>query len=1337
MKNLFKKFLALLMSVLMTASCVALPTNAFAQVKSKYSPISDSVPYVKGEAVAVLNSDISSKTLKNVSKNFGNGLSLVKSFDFSNDDSVNRKNNSDSVGNLKIATFKSDSLTTEQIIKKLANNNNVEYVSPNYIYSVSDITDDEYSKYQWALDNNGQNNGTIGSDINAESLWENASQSDDDKIVAVLDTGIDYTSDEFENSLWVNPYGSKLIGKYGYDFTNTNADGSPLDDNGHGSHVAGIIAAQGDNQKGISGVNKDGVKIMSLKWLDEYGEGMLDNVIAAYEYVYRAMSLGANVVAVNNSWGGYGDEATKIIFDLLFDTVGEMGAVSFVAAGNDGIDFINNEEFNEFYDDEYLSIPASSDSEYSLVVAASNENDGLASFSSYNKEYTDIAAPGTDILSTVSYNCFNPTVYSDSQISELCGTYEDFDDVSSTFVNTTSENFTSLDDDFNEDTSFFSQIKGGSIGKYFGTSGSALTFSIDKDSSNKTVRYFAYAIPFTLDSASDNYSISLMVNSTDNVSLVGCDAPADSTFSEAFNDGTEIFFQGSYGDDYWNHYVYNIAPDDEPFYEKNTSRKLFLLIAVDNNAGNVSIDDFAVSKQGVSSDKFGKYDFYNGTSMATPYAAGAYALIKNAYPSATTAQALNILKNTGRYTEKLDGKTVNSKVLSLDKTTQTPPMIMTAQYNADGNLSIKGDFTADTTITVNNSAVDAISTDKNEIIIPDNKYSTKIVSISVSNEYGSDTKDILVSNKKLLQENKDMLVPMFEEDAYFMPVGTESYVMDTDGLIGFISEDYENEGVASYDSYAQSVDFSKLSEEDALHTIIGATYLNNKIYFVDKVTAITSTYVNLGYDLLFGTYDLESDETTLLCELPYDEAGNYMASIEGFSLATYNGEIYIIGGYNNATRQYSNKVYKYSVADKKFVDTGADLPESRAYGKTIQFKSTLVYAYGTNSTEKMPSILTFNGSSWSKSAIDFNSDDYQTVTFGDNSKAKVYNGNLAIGNNNVTCLGSYVYGYGDLYAYSVEKDKLLSYGYNLRADKSGNAKSYVTSIYGILVVYSMETDADGYPTLKGYQKSIDTTFADFSFEYSETAGISVDKFVAMYGDVVNVYVSVESGYAVDYLEVNGKKYSANGKAGDIVFPVVVNSDCLDMYAAGKYVAPNKVTGLKVSATSGSSFTLSWKKPSRAAGYQIQEYKNKKWTTVKTVTSANTLSAKLTPGAGTHKYRVRAYSVYDGKKYYGAASSTVSVYIPKQQTISSVTAGKKSFTIKFNKDTSASGYQVKYSTNSKFSPATTKAVTSNKTSSYTAKSLKGKKYYIRVRSYKTINGKNVYGAWSTTKTITVK
>ena len=157
---------------------------------------------------------------------------------------------------------------------------------------------------------------------------------------------------------------------------------------------------------------------MALKTLNEEGSGSGMDAIGAYNYIYKAQQLGVNVVAVNNSWGGSADEEDEIIKNLI-ELVGKKGAISVCAAGNDGSD--NDENLMNNY-------PSSIDSTYIISVAASNEKDELAGFSNYGTESVDIAAPGADILSTVSYNCFNPGIYDNKD--KLCSTYVNFDNES-------------------------------------------------------------------------------------------------------------------------------------------------------------------------------------------------------------------------------------------------------------------------------------------------------------------------------------------------------------------------------------------------------------------------------------------------------------------------------------------------------------------------------------------------------------------------------------------------------------------------------------------------------------------------------------------------------------------------------------------------------------------------------------------------------------------------------------------------------------------------------------------------------------------------------------------
>ncbi|MGN0529233.1 MAG: leucine-rich repeat protein [Eubacterium sp.] len=190
----------------------------------------------------------------------------------------------------------------------------------------------------------------------------------------------------------------------------------------------------------------------------------------------------------------------------------------------------------------------------------------------------------------------------------------------------------------------------------------------------------------------------------------------------------------------------------------------------------------------------------------------------------------------------------------------------------------------------------------------------------------------------------------------------------------------------------------------------------------------------------------------------------------------------------------------------------------------------------------------------------------------------------------------------------------------------------------------------------------------------------------------------------------------------------------------KYKAPTgKVSGLKCSKRTSDSQTVTWNTVKGASGYQIQISKknSSEWSTYAHTSSNKYTFKKLTAGSN-YKFRVRFYITQGGTKYYSPWSTTVSSpTLPSSTTISKVKAGKKSFSLTWKKKT-FTGYQIQYSTSKSFKNAKTVKITKNKTTSKTIKGLKAKKkYYVRIRTYKTINGKNYYSAWSKSKSITTK
>ena len=212
-------------------------------------------------------------------------------------------------------------------------------------------------------------------------------------IVGVIDTGVDYRHEDLAANIWRNT--DEIVGNgrdddgngyiddwVGWDFAND--DNAPLDDNGHGTHVAGIIGAVGDNGRGVAGVAWD-VQIMPLKFMDRNGSGFVSDAIEALDYARRN---GAQIV--NNSWSGVRHSAALAEAIARFEN---SGGIFVAAAGNDGVNL-----------DQAPTYPAATPHANAVTVAAVDGRGDLANFSNFGANTADIAAPGVGVLSTLPNN---------------------------------------------------------------------------------------------------------------------------------------------------------------------------------------------------------------------------------------------------------------------------------------------------------------------------------------------------------------------------------------------------------------------------------------------------------------------------------------------------------------------------------------------------------------------------------------------------------------------------------------------------------------------------------------------------------------------------------------------------------------------------------------------------------------------------------------------------------------------------------------------------------------------------------------------------------------------
>lgn len=288
--------------------------------------------------------------------------------------------------------------TVQEALAAYRSDPNVLYAEPNYLVRKSSIPNDPLYQSQWNLPL-----------ISAPSAWDNfkGSRAAGSVLVAVLDTGIAYTHPDLLPNLWTNPGeirdngidddGNGIVDDYyGANFGGFTP-GNPWDDDtadSHGTHVAGIIGAVGNNQTGVSGVNW-AVRIMAVKFLHgPEGMGELADALRGVEY---ALAKGARII--NCSFEVDADDQPRSLREALA-AADRAGALVISAAGNTAKNLDNS-----------TVVPASIRSPNNIAVAAATRNDALAAYSDFGRHVIDLAAPGgagtgtpDGILSTVWLN---------------------------------------------------------------------------------------------------------------------------------------------------------------------------------------------------------------------------------------------------------------------------------------------------------------------------------------------------------------------------------------------------------------------------------------------------------------------------------------------------------------------------------------------------------------------------------------------------------------------------------------------------------------------------------------------------------------------------------------------------------------------------------------------------------------------------------------------------------------------------------------------------------------------------------------------------------------------
>lgn len=547
---------------------------------------------------------------------------------------------SDEIKNSNIQVFKSKK-STDEMVKELKADSDVEYAQPNYIYEPTNISSNDTSKDKlWGLDNTGQtvegdypvHTGTFpyGQDISAPEAWA-VSEGGNNVIVAVIDSGVAYNHPDLISNMWdgstctgVDSNGNSISGgcNHGYDFENN--DKTPIPDNSsHGTHIAGIIAAVKNNSKGILGVAPK-AKIMALKM-----NGYTTQVVKAIAF---AQQNGAKVI--NYSWGGPSNDLT------LKDAISGFSGIFVTSAGNcgDAATYTNNGCTSQ----NQTLYPASFDLPNIISVAATDQNDNLANFSNYSSVTVDVGAPGTNIYSTIA----------DSNLLD-----ETFESVTPPAVPTgwtkggTLNNWATWD--FNPGHVLYGDLNL----PYISNSNSTIT-SPTYNLSGVSAATFSFSARCDTQYGSTLNDYMAIQISSDGVNFSGLNlggiwGTTNGEFNEWYLDSDTDPTGGAY-------YSFRDKQIPAEFLTNNFKfRFRWVTNSTDNYYDGCRVDDIVITKYSDGSDERYQYDY--GTSMAAPHVAGLAALIEGYNPNLTSTQVKNIILSTGDSVSALSGKTVTGK----------------------------------------------------------------------------------------------------------------------------------------------------------------------------------------------------------------------------------------------------------------------------------------------------------------------------------------------------------------------------------------------------------------------------------------------------------------------------------------------------------------------------------------------------------------------------------------------------------------------------------------------------------------------------------------------------
>lgn len=617
-----KRFLAGVLTAVLIAGIQAVPLQqvqaAQVRVEETEQLLADAVAdleegtYVEGEALVSMEATQAAALAKEGTYRFDSAVQVETVSAFGTESADGKET--------YIVHLTSEKYTTEELMELALKQYYVDGVCANQYRQL--MATDPYAASQWYL--NGSGTQSKGIRLSGQNVTSKKTP-----VIAVIDTGVDYTHPDLAENMWNNPYPGTLAGTYGYDFGEGDAD--PMDCNGHGTHVSGIAAAKSGNGVGITGVAD--AKIMAIKVTRDDSVDITDAaIISAYEYVHDAMEAGVNIKAVNCSWGGNYD--SNGVLAKAINAVGKLGALSVFAAGNESV---NWDQVNQA-----RPTPYDLNSPYVVIVGASNEQDQASYFSDYGAESVDLFAPGSNILSTYHQQLFLPGLCDTKQQKKL-----------STYLNR-----------FNDSSQNI--LPQGQTWKTVYTAeelGIPTCYTVNlqwmKNADNGYLRLTVRRN--SLYATESEVAGSIYVDVTD------LNLDQNATYYVGFLNGS-----GAGGEICWVGQNMVSSPANTRFVNKD-GRTYMRIVGLEIAAHalgqdmDLYLDDIAISVPDPDTETFGAYTCLEGTSMAAPVVSAAVATLSAANPTLSAKSVRSLLMKSVRKVDALSDKCVTGGILDASK----------------------------------------------------------------------------------------------------------------------------------------------------------------------------------------------------------------------------------------------------------------------------------------------------------------------------------------------------------------------------------------------------------------------------------------------------------------------------------------------------------------------------------------------------------------------------------------------------------------------------------------------------------------------------------------------